>query len=81
MSKDENMHSLILRKDVLHPVTFFLQCCVSSGALFSFPVPLLACVLRLQGFARNKWVMGKGTFAVYGYGFVQLCVGISACWN
>lgn len=64
MSKDENMHSLIPRKDVLHPATFFLQRCVSSGTLFSSPVPLLACVLRLQGFERNEWVIGTGTFAV-----------------
>lgn len=79
MSKNENVHSLILRKEVLHPVTFSSSAVFLPELCFHPRAPLLACVLRLRGFERNEWVIGTGTFAVCGYGFVQLHVGIAAC--
>lgn len=57
------MHSLNPLKDLLK--------LVSSGALFSSHAPLLACVLRLQGFQRNEWVIGTET--------CSMCVDACEC--
>lgn len=75
MSKDENMHSLILRKDVLHPATFSSSAAFLSSALFSSPAPLLACVFCLQSFERSERAIGTGTFGVR----VWICVAV--CGN
>lgn len=61
MSKDENMHNLIPRKDILNPDTFSSSS-LRLPALFSSPIPLLARAHRLQGFRRNEWVISTGTY-------------------